>query len=536
MEKKYTLLIDDDTMHDGCVALLDNEKIICILENERVTKHKHALCEKCDAIIDYILNCYNIKKEEVNIVHGLNTKYKNHHELHALATYLSSGYNKANILVIDGYGDQNDSVTLFVGRNHDIYELKKYDIQYSLGLMYDCASRLLYDNVPHSEGKMMGLSCCSQPEYDIPSPIQYHEDGTVQCLFEIKNNNIEESLSDYIKDQFSYLFNEHDQILNIDIYKAKVAATVQWWFTEQVINIAKYLKNVNPNIDNLCVCGGCFLNCETNGILDRLGIFKNIYCIPAPADNSIILGKAQQYLIDVGSKPQIIDSPYLGPNNSVDLEQLKKLFRIYEDQDNHLKSEIYGLTNIQEYSTEWVIDRLKDDRIILWFDGQSEYGPRALGHRSFLANPTTKDTFCNLSINIKHRENYRPLAPITTDKLYDIIFEDEHPENLTQFMLKTVKVKKEWQQQLRAITHINQTARPQRLEEKTNPVLYTLINQWYEQTGLPCLVNTSLNLQGQPLLETYNDLISLCNNANIKSRRCSVVVDHKLCFDLTIRI
>ena len=114
--------------------------------------------------------------------------------------------------------------------------------------------------------------------------------------------------------------------------------------------------------------------------------------------------------------------------------------------------------------------------------------------------------FWKLSVDIKQRENYRPLAPITIDTLYPLIFDDPNPENLTQFMLKTVRVKPEWHNKLRAIVHVNQTARPQRLTEEVNPVLYSLIKKWYDKTGLPCLINTQLNLKNTPLVETYDDL------------------------------
>lgn len=532
-DKKYTMIIEDDTIHDGDIVLLDNQKIMCILENERVTKHKHAVYEKCDAIIDYVANCYGIDKNDINIMHGINTTYKNHHELHAVASYYSSGYDRASILVIDGYGDQNDCITLFSARGDKIYELKKYDVKNSLGFLYDCAARLLYDDTAHSEGKMMGLSCCSEPEYSIPSPIQFHEDGTVVNLIAPSEDwhCSEEEMCGYIRKSFSYLFDEDSKILKTDIYKAKIAATVQWWFTEQVVNIVKYLKSLDPNSENLCVCGGCFLNCETNGIIDRLGLFKNIYCIPAPADNSIVLGKAQQFLRDIGAKPQVIKSPYLGPDHETTYKELLDIFRVRE-VNGVLRSEIQNAHDFCPYSEEWVVDRLKNDRIILWFDGGSEFGPRALGHRSFLANPSTNDMFWRLSVKVKNRENYRPLAPITTDKLYPMIFDDPNPENLTQFMLKTVKIKEEWRSKLRAITHINQTARPQRLTEDVNPVLYSLIGKWYDETGLPCLINTSLNLKGQPLLETYGDLKSVLVHPNILLNKCSVVVDHKLCFDM----
>lgn len=530
--KKYTLLVEEDTIHDSDVVLLDDKKILCILENERVTKHKHAVYEKCDTIIDYVLKRYNIGKDEVNIVKGINTQHNSHHELHALATYLSSGYDKASILVIDGYGDQDDSVTLFAGRGQNIYELKKYHVMYSLGNLYNCASRLLYDNAGYSEGKMMGLSCCSEPEYSIPSPIQYHEDGTVECIAKIDENcPIEENIMNYIKEQFSYLIGNDGNVMGVDIYKAKIAATVQWWFTEQVVNLVKYIKKLNPNTENLCVCGGCFLNCETNGIIDRLKLFKNIYCIPAPADNSIVLGRAQQFLVEIGSKPQTIKSPYWGPDSDKTFEDLLEEFKIKE-VDGKFSSQITNAHDISKYSEDWVIERLKEDRVILWFDGGSEFGPRALGHRSFLANPATNEMFWRLSVKIKNRENYRPLAPITTDELYPMIFEDPNPENLTQFMLKTVKVKDEWRSKLKAVTHINQTARPQRLTEDVNPVLYSLISKWYKESGLPCLINTSLNLKGQPLLETYDDLKSILINPNILLNKCSVVIDHKLCFDI----
>lgn len=531
-KEKYTLLVEDDSFHEGAVALLDREKILCVLENERVSKHKHAVFEHdVNETIDYIKRVYNIKDEDLHVTRSVNVPYLSHHELHAAASYFSSGFDKASILVVDNCGDRNDCTTLFAGRGKEIYELKKYERKYSLGLLYDVVASYMYDS-PHSEGKMMGLSCCSEPEYNIPSPIQYHEDGTIDYLVEEREGfNPEENLLHYVKEKFSYLIKEDGKVLEPDIYKAKIAATVQWWFTEQVVNLVKYLKSLNPKSENLCVCGGCFLNCETNGIIDRLGLFKNIYCIPAPADNSTVLGRAQQLLMTFGNEPQVVRSPYLGPTKEISDEELINVFRIYKDENNNYKSKIYCLHDIQDYSEDWVIERLKNNRPILWFEGGSEFGPRALGHRSFLANPASNDMFWKLSVGIKSRENYRPLAPITTDNLYPLMFEDPNPENLTAFMLKTVRIKPEWHSKIRAVTHVNQTARPQRLTEDVNPVLHSLINKWYKETGLPCLINTSLNLKNQPLLETYNDLKSVFVCKNV-FKYCSVVVDHKLCFDL----
>lgn len=515
-----------ETFDDTSVAVIQNNKLVCVTETERITKHKHAKFEHPkDELTPYILQHFD--KNLQIIPWNTHIKYKSHHELHAIASFFSSGFEKSNILVVDGTGDQEDAVTLFYGRNNELYELKKYSNNVSLGILYGAASYLLY-GTEHSEGKLMGLSCCSEPEYTIPSPIQFFEDGSTKTLYKLrKDNNILESIIDYIRSEFSYLFDKNGNTLKSDTYRAKIAATVQWWFTEQMKNIVKYLQKISPRTKNLCIGGGCFLNCETNGEIDRLDIFDNIYCIPAPADNGLVLGKAQQML----PSPIKISSPYLGIDYKKDFEDLKRIFRLTA-HNNEIESEITSINNIEEYSDEFVVKRLLDDKIIIWFDGKSEFGPRALGHRSFLANPSNNETFWRLSVDIKQRENYRPLAPVTTDELYPLIFEDKHPHNLTQFMLKTVKIKDEWLSKIPAVVHVNKTARPQRLEKNINPELYSVIHKFYKESGIPCLINTSLNLKNQPLLETYSDLISLINNMRVSGGIASVVVDHKLCFDI----
>lgn len=525
---EQAVIINNETHHDAAVAYIYEDKIKTVLEYERVSRFKHSEFQNID--VDKTLIQFGIDEDMyLDVIDKTQKfKYNNHHEMHALGTFLSSGYNESCILVVDGSGDLNDSVTLFYGKCRDIKEIKKFDVQFSLGAMYAAASHIVYQT-PNCEGKFMGLSCCSEPETTIPSPIQYDENGNVCCLYEYHGiDTLTKDISQYIFDNFPYLFNENNEILNIDIYKAKLAATVQFWFTEQIINLTKYLKSLYPDVENLCLAGGCFLNCETNGVLDRAKLFKNIYSLPAPADNGIIFGKIQQLLPD----PVKIDTAYWGPEKDENLNELKDIFYIHKTEKG-LETEIDCVKKVFEYNEKDIIDRLKQNKIILWFDGKSEFGPRALGHRSFLANPMSKEAFINLSINIKKRENYRPLAPITIDKLYTKIFEDDNPENLTQFMLKTVKIKKEWQTRLKAVTHINQTARPQRLIKDVNPVLYSLIENWYQESGVPCLINTSLNLKNQPLVETYNDLIALfVNNHDLLQNNACVVVNHCLCFDI----
>lgn len=519
------IVVNKETQHDTCVGLIKNNKLECILETERVSKHKHAEFDQPEyELISYIKNKYKLNDNVIIYDEKVLNEYKysKHHELHALSSFLSSGYKEACILVVDGAGDLNDSVTLYYGKDEELVEIKKYYMEASLGAMYEAASSLLYKTA-FGEGKLMGLACCNEPDYDISSPIKYDEEGNVEILYKLdETGDVSTSIRKYILDKFSYLFGD-EKVLEDNVYKAKFAATVQWWFTEQVINLVKYLKKLYPNVDNLCLAGGCFLNCETNGIIDKLGLFNNIYCIPAPADNGLLLGKIQQIL----PEPIQINSPYFGPTKAENLNQLKKIFCV---EDNF--STIDNIYNITEYSKDWVIEQLKQNKIIIWFDGESEFGPRALGHRSFLANPATNEMFWKLSVGIKQRESYRPLAPVTTDSLYPLMFEDEHPDNLTAFMLKTVRIKDKWINKIPAVTHINKTARPQRLKKEINPELYELIEGFYTKTGIPCLINTSLNLKNQPLLETYSDLIAMIRDLRIINSNVSVVVDHTLCFDV----
>ena len=261
-----------------------------------------------------------------------------------------------------------------------------------------------------------------------------------------------------------------------------------------------------------------------------MGLYKNIYCIPAPADNSIVLGVAQQLLLQTTNKSQKIESAYWGPKNNMSLEEIKKQFKIIK-KDDKLVSFVDNVIDVYLYSEDFVIDKLQKNNLIIWFDGESEFGPRALGHRSFLANPTLNKTFWDLSVILKNREYYRPLAPITTDALYEDMFEDPHPENLTQFMLKTVKIKEKWINKLKTIVHVDKTARPQRLTQDVNPELYSLITKWHQKTGIPCLVNTSLNLKGQPIVETIDDLKNIITYGKFNVDTY-VVINHCLCLKI----
>ena len=155
---------------------------------------------------------------------------------------------------------------------------------------------------------------------------------------------------------------------------------------------------------------------------------------------------------------------------------------------------------------ENITQNLKNNKIIAWFQGGSEIGPRALGHRSILANPENHNNLLVINNYIKQRENWRPLAPIVPAELFDLIF-DVSSYDLTEFMLRTIKIRDEWQKKLSAVCHIDGTTRPQRLEREQNPELYNLIINFYKETGIPCLINTSFNGRNEPIIETPEQAI-----------------------------
>ena len=178
--------------------------------------------------------------------------------------------------------------------------------------------------------------------------------------------------------------------------------------------------------------------------------------------------------------------------------------RTYTDEE--ILKEVDDNVILELYDENTLIEKLKKNKIVAWFQGGSEIGPRALGHRSILANPSYRYNLDTINNKIKHRENWRPLAPIVPSELFDLIF-DVQSYDLTEFMLRTLTIKPEWQKKLCATCHIDNTTRPQRLVYDENPELYNLLMKYYNKMDIPCLINTSFNGKGEPIIETPTQAI-----------------------------
>lgn len=518
MSEPYILAINEG-IHEASITLLKGMELKVFIEQERHSRYRHHI----DGIVtsetiykaletenitpeqvDYFCYCNLTNFQELSV--GQNTglltlkqiigvkefdqrwtnikllasKRLNHHQQHCASSFYASGFDSALGLVVDGSGDLDDSITLFKCSKKDgIVELKKYAKKYSLGDLYSKASMFMgLGN--NSEGKLMGLAS------------YYKSDWNYSNFNKETKEMKHEDLCKWYKNQNPYPFKSY---LEDPIHYIKAAGEIQALFNNTILDLVEYLKSFDPEEKNLVISGGCMLNCSANAEIEKQGLFKNIYCFPATNDAGISLGAAYLNALSVSENKNTkkLEHVYLGAA----YPRSKTPLRLREIHYNRIK----------DYDIKNTVNDLINDKIIAWYQGRSEAGPRALGHRSLLASPCRRETLDFINKQIKSREPFRPLAPIVLDKYYLDIFDDPNPENLTPFMLKNVVIKEEWRHRIPAVCHINNTARPQYLKREVNPELYDLIEAFYKETGIPLLINTSLNGKGEPIVETYENLM-----------------------------
>lgn len=507
--------------HDCSASLLIDGKLVGNYEEERFNRIKHSVGKLPLLSVHRLLDENNLKLEDIDAVgisEGDDNNYikimkeifpgytnfpkrffHSHHMGHIFDVFYQSGFKSAAVVIIDGEGDNKEGITIAHAKDNKIDILKVYDFRKSLGFMYIAATG--YSNLgTFGEGKFMGLSSYGK---DLGIRVLTFNKNTkdidihykTYSLEEIKESNVPE---DYIAFSFNkfytancYPYCERSEESNI-LYYTHFAKTIQENFNEVYLDVIKYAKELTGE-DNLCVTGGCIQNCIGNNLVVESGIFKNVFAPPAPHDAGCGAGYALYAANQLGEiiENKRLTNSYVGKTYTDD--EITKTF------NDNLK--------IENYNSDNVVKLLKHNKIIAWFQGGSELGPRALGHRSILANPSKRNNLNIINNYIKMRENWRPLAPIVPSELFDLIF-DVKSYDLTEFMLRTIPIKKEWQEQLCAVCHIDETTRPQRLIREINPELYDLIMNFYKQTGIPCLINTSFNGKNEPIIETPNEAIS----------------------------
>ena len=404
--------------------------------------------------------------------------FVNHHLAHAASAYLCSPYASAAVMTIDGRGEEV-STSYYVGKNNGLSKIGEVMIPNSLGLLYEAVTTYLGFLHSSDEYKVMALASYGKPVYlnQFHSMITVLDDGT----YKIDDYRLEERFG------AKRLRNEEFGEKHFNI-----AHSLQKVVEETVLKLANWLHKKTGE-DNLCLAGGVALNCVSNAVIRDRSPFKNIWVQPASGDDGTALGAAlwidaQQRKSD--RKDFIMHHCYWGPEYRDDeIEKFLKWTKVpYRRLDNVAKE---------------TAAILAADKIIGWYQGRMEFGPRALGSRSILASPINPNMQAKLN-EIKDREDFRPVAPVVLEEDAPQWFLNAH---YSPFMLFVYDVIPEKADAIPAVRHVDGSARIQTINKQQHPLYHELLTEFKKLTGVPVLVNTSFNTRGEPIVCTPRDAV-----------------------------
>jgi len=439
--------------------------------------------------------------------------FSNHHLSHAASAFYPSIFNDSAIITLDGVGEWNTS-SIALGKGNKITTLKTIDYPHSLGLLYSAFTQFLGFKVNSDEYKMMGLAPYGNPVYlDLIENeiLQSNQDGSFFLNQDYFSFNYKEMM---ISEKFNNLFKIEKRNMKDKITQkhADIASSIQKVLEKIILKIVFHARNIT-NQNNLCLAGGVALNCVANGVLQKEKVFEKIWIQPAATDSGGSLGAALSFYYDGLNQKRIVykneesmNYGYLGQEFSdIEVENSLKNFKI-----NYRKLTDKELIN---FTSKMILK----NKYFGWFQGRSEFGPRALGCRSILANPISPNTQKDLNLKIKFRESFRPFAPIILEEELSRLFDQNDP---SPYMLFVYKINKkispiqsginsinEIRSELPAITHVDYSARIQTINEKSNLKMFNLLKKYKELTGYGVLVNTSFNVSDEPIVNSPYDAI-----------------------------
>ena len=397
-------------------------------------------------------------------------KFLNHHLCHIASSFYLSGFPKANVISLDGAGG-GESGMLGWGEGLDLTIVHRVTNAGSWGALYERVTKALGFR-PHShEGKTMGLAAFGTPNPELLDFIDWSE--PIPRIDHAGRSRFLRSLVHRRKDE--EFTQEHKDL----------AATVQDALERALKQMAKFLME-ESGCKTLCMAGGVALNCSANGKLLQSDFVDDIYIQPASSDAGVALGAAVlQHVHETSKRPGFLfDHAYWGPSFSN--EEVEKVLK--ESKMSYIKVE-----NIEEKAAELLVD----GKIIGWFQGRMETGPRALGNRSILADPSIKNMKDIINAEVKHREMWRPFAPSMLHEDIGLYVEGPHK---SPFMILAFQVRKEKMKEFSAAVHVDNTARVQGVTEEANPRYYKLISEFKKKTGRGVILNTSFNVAEEPLV------------------------------------
>lgn len=413
-----------------------------------------------------------------------------HHLSHAAGCFFLSPFDESAILTIDGVGEWA-TASYGYGRNNKITITHEMRFPNSLGLLYSAFTSYLGFEVNDAEYKVMGMAPYGKPNYyDIIKDkiVDVREDGSIRLNLDYFSFHYGRKM---FNKKFEAILGEPKRMPESPLRQGHfdIAASLQK-LTEDIVMKMAFHVHKEINLKNLCLAGGVSLNCVANGRLLKEGPFREIFIQPAAGDAGGSIGAAyaayHHYYNKIDRHP--LKSTYLGPS--------------YDEKDIIEFLEKNKITFVRHNEEEIITKTarlLSEGKIIGWFQGRMEFGPRALGNRSILADPSRPEMKDIINKKVKFREPFRPFAPAVTNEDAPKYFElnVESP-----YMLLTAKVKSK---DIPAVTHIDGSARVQTVSEETNPLFYKLLKKFGEIKGIPILLNTSLNLRGEPIAMTPED-------------------------------
>ncbi len=553
--------------HDTSAALMINGEIVAACEQERYTRDKHSRLFPIDAVNDCLLignieindvdliivpflpdvmirerylksalksnkrleflkNDLNYVKQFFNIEENIrnqlnydgNIKFAEHHMCHLASTYYSSGFSDPLVVSYDGLGEIDTMAMAIVENNSLVIKENNNKYPHSLGLLYSAVTYYLGWKHSYDEGIVMGLASLGDssaivPGKDISYLEVFEKVVTIEGDFVFKLNfpdymNFYEERDTWVGDKFIEYFgpkrNEGDDIAQ---HHMNIAAGLQDRMQNIIIAQLKAAKNKYKK-NKLCISGGVGLNCTMNGKIASENIFDEIFIVPPAGDPGTTIGAC-----------------YLGWKLLGNDIEINKRFNFYlgSRYDNEEILEVLDDSNLSYYKPEDLyndtVERIHDGKIIAWFQGGAEFGPRALGNRSILTKPYPLEMKDYVNARVKFREEFRPFAPAILKEhcsnYFDIEQESPH-------MLIAVDAKKENKDKIAATVHIDGSSRVQTVGRDNNLRFWKLLNAFYDKTGVPVLLNTSFNVKGQPVVNSPREAVDTLLSTNID---CLVIGD-----------
>lgn len=526
--------------HDASAAVVVDGELICAIATERLNRTKHSASNVRQAV-DYVLTTAGMPIEEVDLVVECNhheqpdggpgigplTDYLkraqdyyihgSHHELHAASAFYSSAFDSANVFVIDGKGSPTSSSwRRGLRRPHKPGPYFECESTYSATIATG-TSLISQDCTTHKTGQpaMESIGIARYYNYACKAIFQSRYDaGKLMALASYGDPN---ELASMLDSGRSYSVNSDrmfatlTQFSNRSTYSSRhLAARVQ---TDLEAYVTTWMgASPVPSEGNACFAGGTFLNCPLNARIEKEMGYSNTWFFPASTDDGIAVGAALYGYHSLLGKARTgsLFSPFLG--------------RAYTHDDimesvSHLREQVGSRIRIEsvEDSAE-LISRtasiLADGSILGWFQGGSEIGPRALGNRSMLADPRHLVSRERINHEIKKREWFRPVAPAVAADVASEFFEDG-PSNASRWMLSVTSVRRDVMDRIPAVVHFDRTARVQTVTQEDNSMFWQLLMNFGDLSGIPMLVNTSLNLPGAPLVESPHDAIENLLNSSL---------------------